>query len=436
MNRDILRLAVPSIISNITVPLLSIADIAIMGHIGDASYLAAISVGAMMFNVMYWVLGFLRMSTSGLTSQALGRSDIDGIRYMFSHSLGNALKLGCMLVLLCFPLRHVLLWAFQVGNDTEWIVTTYFNVCIMGAPAVLCSFALNGWLIGMQDTIAPMRVAIIQNVANIALSLFFVYVLGTGVRGVAFGTMLSQWIASVMLILLARRRHREYAVWQKGRAAEVSHSEKSFSVLNIQIFLRTLCLVSVNMYFTSAGSAQGAVTLSVNTLLMTFFTLFSFVMDGFAFAGEALGGKFYGAGDCKLLSLLHKRLLLWGVMLVVVFTLAYALGGEAVLGLLTSDKAVIEAARPYFHFVLLIPVCGMLAFVYDGLFIGMTRTAAMLMSCFVGAAMFFVLYFLLYVSLGNNALWYAFLVYLLLRGLLLSCLFVRSGTAKNGKHWL
>ncbi len=432
MNRDILRLAIPSIISNITVPLLSIADIAIMGHIGDASYLAAISVGAMMFNVMYWVLGFLRMSTSGLTSQALGRGDAEGIRRMFSHSLGNALKLGCMLVAFCIPLRYALLWAFQVGDDTESIVTAYFNVCIMGAPAVLCGFALNGWLIGMQDTIAPMRVAIIQNVVNIVLSLFFVYAIGAGVSGVALGTMLSQWIAVIMLFLSARRRHGKYAVWQKGRVAEVSHRGKPFSMLNMQIFLRTLCLVSVNLYFTSAGSAQGAVTLSVNTLLMTFFTLFSFVMDGFAFAGEALGGKFYGAGDRESLFMLHKRLLLWGATLVVAFTLVYAFGGRTVLGLLTSDKTVIDAAQPYFRFVLLVPVCGMLAFVYDGLFIGMTRAAAMLMSCFIGAATFFVLYASLRDNLGNNALWYAFLAYLLLRGVLLSFLFIRPVTSKRG----
>ena len=146
-------------------------------------------------------------------------------------------------------------------------------------------------------------------------------------------------------------------------------------------------------------------------------------MDGFAFAGEALGGKFYGAGDRKSLSCLHRRLLLWGAVLVVAFTLAYALGGRELLALLTSDRTVIEAAQPYFRFVLLVPACGMLAFVYDGLFIGMTRASAMLLSCFVGAAAFFALYFSLFASLGNDALWYALLAYLLLRGLLLAVVF-------------
>ncbi len=423
MNRDILRLALPSVVSNITVPLLSLVDIAIMGHIGDATYLAAISVGAMIFNVMYWVLGFLRMSTSGLTSQALGRGDKPYIRMMFTRSLRNALILGFILLLLYLPLRHIMLWAFQVGEAPRPIVTSYLNICILGAPAVLGSFALNGWLIGMQDTKTPMMVAISQNVTNIILSLFFVFALKMDVCGVALGTMLSQWTAVIMLFLMARKRHRGYAVIQKNVGNDISSKGKSFSTLNLQIFLRTLCLVAVNMYFTSAGSAQGVVILSVNTLLMTFFTLFSYIMDGFAFAGEALGGKYYGAGDLRAMKVLHRHLLIWGLTLVIAFTLLYMLAGHNLLSLLTNDGEVIAASVPYFRFVLLIPVCGVMAFLYDGLFIGMTRAMAMLFSCFVATTAFFVIYLAMRNTLGNNALWYAFLSYLLLRGVLLASIF-------------
>ncbi len=423
MNRDILRLALPSVISNITVPLLSLVDIAIMGHIGDATYLAAISVGAMIFNVMYWVLGFLRMSTSGLTSQALGRGDKAYISMMFTRSIRNAIILGAIIVILCFPLRHAMLWAFQVGEDTRQIVTSYFNTCILGAPAVLMSFALNGWLIGMQDTKTPMMVAISQNVTNIILSLLFVFALKMNVCGVALGTMLSQWTATVILFLLARKRHQGYAVLLKKKEMPSEDTGKSFSTLNLQIFLRTLCLVAVNMYFTSAGSAQGVVILSVNTLLMTFFTIFSYIMDGFAFAGEALGGKYYGAGDIRSMRLLHRHLIMWGVILVVAFTSVYALGGHHLLALLTSDKMVIEASVPYFRFALLIPVCGVMAFLYDGLFIGMTRAMSMLTSCFIATSAFFAIYLTMRNTLGNDALWYAFLTYLLMRGILLAVMF-------------
>lgn len=427
MNRDILRLALPSVVSNITVPLLSLVDIAIVGHIGDATYLASISVGAMIFNVMYWVLGFLRMSTSGLTSQALGRDDGDGLRMLFNTSLRSALKLGLIIILLFLPIRHAMLWAFQVGSDTETLVITYFNICVFGAPAVLSGFALNGWLIGMQDTKTPMKVAIIQNLVNIVLSLFFVFFLRMDVAGVALGTLLSQWIAFSMLLLLAKRHHEKYAVFEKHVTTEKLHSDKAHSKLNLQIFLRTLCLVAVNMYFTSAGSAQGAIILAVNTLLMTFFTIFSYIMDGFAFAAEALSGKFHGAADKKSLIKLHRSLLLWGMMLVTVFTLSYALGGNMLLRMLTTDALVIESSRQYFHFVLLIPLCGVMAFIYDGIFIGMTRAGEMLISSFIATLVFFFFYFILYRSIGNNALWYALLSYLLLRGVILAYLFLRKG---------
>jgi MATE family multidrug resistance protein len=426
MNKEILRLALPSVVSNITVPILSLVDIAIVGHIGDAIYLAAISVGAMIFNVMYWVLGFLRMSVSGLTSQSLGRDDCDGIRLLFNNSLRKAMKLGLMLLLLFLPLRNAMLWAFQVGTDTQTLVISYFNVCIWGAPAVLSSFALNGWLIGMQDSKSPMKVAITQNIINIILSLFFVFALKMDVVGVALGTMLSQWIAFAMLLLLARKHHRNFAVFERIPEKADIMLEKSQLKLNLQIFLRSLCLVAVNMYFTSAGSAQGALILAVNTLLMTFFTIFSYIMDGFAFAGEAMSGKFHGAADKEALDRLHHNLLIWGVGLVTAFTFIYAFGGNFLLRILTSDKTVIDAAQTYFHFVLLIPICGVMAFIYDGLFIGMTRAKEMLISSFIATMTFFLLYFSLRRHLGNDSLWYALLTYLLLRGVILSLMFNRK----------
>ncbi len=421
MNRQIVKLALPSIVSNITVPLLSLVDIAIVGHIGNAIYLAAVSVGAMIFNVMYWVLGFLRMGTSGMTAQALGRKDDESVGWLFANGLSLGFLLGVLFIVAFVPIRFVAMYLMQVGEESLPLVTTYFNICILGAPAVLGSFALNGWLIGMQNTRTPMRVAILQNVINIILSLLFVFAMKMDIAGVALGTMLSQWIAFILLLLFARRQYPSYVGLgtfpiAKGQGERLL---RFFSV-NRDIFLRTLCLVAVNLYFTSAGSAQGPVILAVNTLIMTFFTLFSYVMDGFAFAGEALGGKFLGAADRPSLSSLHRCLLMWGGAFTVLFTLLYYIGGDGLISLLTNDNAVIAASHTYFHYALLIPVCGVLAFIYDGLFIGMTRTKEMLLSCFVSAVLFFVAYFSLRSSLGNNALWIALLVYLLLRGIVLA----------------
>lgn len=433
MNRKILKLAVPSIVSNVTIPLLSIVDIAIMGNIGNASYLAVISVGTMIFNVMYWVLGFLRMGTSGMTSQALGRKDTNSIRDYFSASIKLAVTMGFCFILLHIPLRNIMMWAFQVEEVQIQFVSIYFNICIIGAPAVLGSFALNGWLIGMQNTRIPMFTAIVQNIINIILSLLFVFVLHMDIAGVALGTMLAQWTSFAMLLWLTRRSYAQYIPSLRFiiRRTNITLWRGTEGRTYGNIFLRTLCLVAVNLYFTSAGSAQGILILAVNTLLMTFFTIFSYVMDGFAFAAEAMGGKFYGADDSKALSMLHKRLLAWGITLAVAFSTAYYLGGSHFLRLLTSDAHVITTAKEYFHFVLLIPVCGVLAFIYDGLFIGMTKTREMLFSCLTGAAVFFILYFLLRNLLGNNALWWALLAYLALRSIFLAYCFVQPKKTSN-----
>ncbi len=427
MNREILRLALPSIISNITVPLLSLVDIAIMGHAGDASYLAAISVGAMIFNIMYWILGFLRMGTSGMTSQALGRGDALAMRRLFIDSLRLALLMGLALIVLSSPISEFMLWAFQVGDAERELVSAYYYVCIMAAPAVLGSFALSGWLIGMQNTRIPMQVAIGQNVLNIVLSVVFVFGLDMQITGVALGTMLSQWTAFFMLLWLARRKFGILTeclsdLWRSFDFAILSNSGgKTY----LNIFLRTVCLVAVNLYFTSAGSAQGAIVLSANTLLMTFFTIFSYIMDGFAFAAEAIGGRLFGAGDNVGVRQLHHRLMFWGAGLVVVFTTFYALLGEPFLGVLTDEPLVIARAREYFHYVLLVPACGMMAFVYDGLFIGMTRTQEMLFSTFIASTFFFTVSLSLMPEMGNSVLWIALLGYLLLRGIVLLVMFFK-----------
>ncbi len=425
MNRDILRIALPAIVANITVPLLSLADIAIMGHIGDATYLAAISIGTMMFNVMYWLLGFLRMGTSGMTAQAFGAGDAQVVRGLYYGSLRSALLLGLLIVLFSQPLLWVLLWAFQTGDDVRELVSTYYNICVAGAPAVLGSFALTGWLIGMQNTRISMAVSVAQNIMNILLSVAFVFVFRLDIVGVALGTVLSQWAAFLALLALS---YRSFAPFVSGissilRRTGVSLWKGKGGVTYMNIFFRTVCLVAVNLYFTSAGSAQGTVVLATNTLLMTFFTLFSYIMDGFAYAGEALGGKMYGSNDLRGLQDVHRRLLLCGVVLVTLYTAVYALLGDWFVSLLTTDGAVIGRVGDYFHFVLLIPVCGAWAFIYDGLFIGMTRTREMLLSTLCGAVAFFIVFLSMKTAIGNSALWLALLSYLLLRGAVLAACF-------------
>lgn len=418
MNREILRLAIPSIVSNITVPLLGLADIAIMGHMGSANYLAAISVGAMIFNVMYWLMGFLRMSMSGVTAQAFGRKDKAFYNWVFNHGIQIGWTVGFLFVIMQFPLRELSLWLMQTSEETRELVSQYFNICIWGAPAVLGCYALNGWLIGMQNTVIPMRVAIMQNILNIALSVCFVFGLGMKIEGVALGTMISQWSAFIMLLLFARKKYGVAIDWgylAKSRNIIASPLKSVGGVL----FLRTICLVAVNLFFTSAGSQQGNMVLAVNTLLMTFFTIFSYFMDGFAFAAEALAGRYLGAQDNRNLQLLNSKMLQLGIVMISVFTNLYYIGGDLFLSLLTNNPEVIEASKPYFFWVLIIPLCGVYAFIYDGIFTGLTRSRDMFLSCFIGAIAFFGIY-LSPISLAtNHKLWLALNLYLVLRSLYL-----------------
>ena len=438
-NREILRLAIPSIISNITVPLLGIVDVAIVGHIGDENYIGAIAIGSMIFNVIYWLFGFLRMGTSGFTSQAFGAGNTQATAYVLRKMLVLSFGVAAAFVLFQLPIRHLAFLLMGVNNDIHPLVATYYNIVVWGAPATLGLYVLTGWLVGMQNTRVPMWVSIAQNIINIAASALLVFAFRMGIAGVAIGTLVAQWAGFVMSLLSLRSSYAKE--WQTALSRAItklqSHTEIftiSFFSANRDIFLRTLCLVSVNLFFTAAGSRQGAMMLSVNTLLMTFFTLFSYVMDGFAYAGEALAGRYFGARDTASLNRLAQRLLGWGMALSVAFSLIYLLAGEAILALLTDKQPVVVAAADYRLWAVMVPLTGFAAFVFDGIFIGITATRAMFMSCFVGAIAFFLIYYSLFGEWHNHALWLALNIYLALRGVVLAVVFMRGNKQKTQKR--
>ena len=419
MNKRILQLAVPSIISNITVPLLGLVDVAIVGHIGDAAYIGAIAVGSMLFNVIYWLFGFLRMGTSGMTSQALGRRDLAEVLRLLVRSLSIGVGIGVLFFVLQKWLIGCGLRAMSPEADVVELARRYCYVCIWGAPAVLGLYGFTGWFIGMQNTRIPMMVSLTQNVVNIIASLLLVFVGGMTVEGVALGTVIAQWWGFLMACLFYRICYRRLSKYDYRRHLFAAEPLKQFFSLNKDIFLRTLCLVAVNLFFTAAGSRESTIVLAVNTLLMTLFTIFSYFMDGFAYAAEALSGKYYGARNMGAFREVVRRTMGFGAVVAVGFTLLYIVGGENFLSLLTSDKQVIAASGEYFWWAVLIPLSGMSAFVFDGIFVGIIRSKSMLCSTAVASASFFVLFFGLHPFLGNHALWLAFILYLLLRGIVL-----------------
>lgn len=423
--RRILMLAIPCIISNITVPLLGLVDVSIVGHMGDASYIGAIAVGSMMFNIVYWLFGFLRMGTSGLTAQAVGADDKAETVRLLKRSVTVGLAIALGMVVMQLPLRSLLMWLLNTPQESAEMVGRYYAILIWGAPAMMCQYGLTGWFIGMQNTRIPMVVSITQNVVNIIASVLMVFGLGMQIEGVALGTLIAQWTGFLMAFFYAWNLGNKRQLPWHVPFLSVSAMLRFFAV-NRDLFLRTVCLVAVNLYFTSAGARLGVVILAVNTLLMTLFTLFSHFLDGFAFAAEACVGNAYGAGDKEQLNLTVKSLYWWGAIIVAVFTLVYAVGGEGFLGLLTNEKDVVGAAASYLPWAVLVPAAGVLPFIYDGIFIGITATRGMLISSVFAMVTFFTLCYLMIPTVGNHGLWLALISYLLVRGFVQMWLFYKG----------
>lgn len=415
-NREILRIAVPAIVSNITVPLLGLVDTAIAGHMGDASYIGAIAVGGVVFNAVFWLFSFLRWGTGGLTAQALGACDNAEISNTLYRSCLLASVVGMGLILLQSPLYFLATRVITVSDDVAVYTLQYFHVCIWGAFAVQMCYALTGWFIGMQNSRIPMVVAIVQNVTNIPLSLFFVYGLGMKIVGIALGTVIAQYVGLLVAVAMLFISYRRYLVRPDWGPVFQRSALMRFLSVNRDIMLRLVCLLAVTMWFTAAGARQGGLVLAANAMLYQLFYLFSFFFDGFANAGEALCGRCWGAKDLPALRLTIRRVFCWGLVLVGVFTALYLTLGEQFLWLLSDRPEVVETAMEYFVWVLLVPVCGIQTFVWDGVFIGVTATRLLLLAMAVGTAVFFVSYLTLFPLLGNDGLWISFLLYLLGRG--------------------
>lgn len=412
----ILRIALPSIVSNITVPLLGMIDMAIVGHMGHPAYIGAVAVGSMVFNLVYWPFAFLRMGSSGMTAQAYGRSDRHAEVGILLRAVAVAIAIATVLIALQLPLKYLMFWLIAPTPDVAPLADTYFNIVIWGAPATLTLYALTGWFIGMQNTSIPMAISILQNVVNIVASLLLVYGLEMKVEGVATGTIVAQYSGLAVAVGLL---NRYYGWWRSlvPAARKASVSARQMLTVNRDIFLRTLCFVAVNLYFTSAGARQGAIILSVNTVMLQLYLFFSYFMDGFAFAGEAMGGRYYGAGDRPAFTATLRKLFGWAVAVTLAYTLAYVAGGSAIVSLLTDEPQVRATANVYLPWAWFVPAAGAAAFIWDGIYIGITATRGMLVSSAVATATFFAIATTTASTMGNHGLWLAQVAYLAMRGL-------------------
>src|SRR5690554_6022668 len=377
MDKKIFRLALPNIITNITVPLLGMIDIAVAGRLGSAVFIGAIALGANIFNMIYWNFGFLRMSSSGFASQAYGARDFSESMNVFIRSLAIGLGIGFLIVLLQYPIGELAFKLIKSGPESVHHVKTYFRIVVWGAPAVLGMYAFKGWFIGMQNARIPMAIAILNNVLNIILSIVFVFGLGMKLEGIALGTLLSQITSFIVAAILWQKyygRLRKYVrkemIWNKLAI-------RQYFKVNTDVFVRAFLLTLVTTFFTFASSGMGETILAVNALLMQFFMLFSYFMDGFAYAAEALTGRYVGAKSPFHMMVMIKRVFFWGISVSITAMLLYLIFPEQILQILTNDSQIIESTKTYLFWTLLIPLAGFAAFLWDGIFIGATASKEM-----------------------------------------------------------
>lgn len=420
MDKKIFRLAIPNIISNITVPLLGMIDIAIAGHLGSAIYIGAIALGGNIFNMVYWNFGFLRMSTSGFTAQAYGARNFGEAMNVLIRSLVVAVGIGLFILLLKIPIEKAAIGLIKSGPETIENVKYYYRIAIWSAPAVLGMYAFKGWFIGMQNAKTPMIISIINNVLNIVLSFIFVFVFDMKIKGIALGTMLSQVISLLISIGFWFRYYGRMTKYIDTKTILDTTALKSFFKVNGDTFIRTFILTLVTTFFTFVSSGMGDTILAVNALLMQFFMLFSYFMDGFAYAGEALTGRYIGAKNQLLLRYMLQRLFFWGFMVSMVSAALYVFFPDQILYILTDNQEVIEATKTFTFWTILIPITGFAAFLWDGVFIGATASKEMRNAMVLSAISFFVCYYSTKSILGNNALWLSFILYLSLRGVIQS----------------
>ncbi len=452
MNKRILSLALPNIVTNITVPLLGMVDMAIVGHL-SAAHIGAITIGTSIFNLIYWNFGFLRMGTSGFTAQAYGARNLDEAVRIFFRSMAVALAIALLLIVLQYPLALLSKIIFHSTPSVMQMALSYFFVRIWAAPATLGNYAVKGWFIGMQNSKLPMWIAIVINIVNILCSLLFVIVFHWDIVGVALGTVIAQYSGLAIGLFFVVKNYGKLFVhyWRRLKLVEQgSISGKScspfrsivadvltwaklrlFFKVNADIFLRTICLAAVFTFITAASGRISDQVLAVDALLLQFFTLFSYIMDGFAYAGESLVGRYIGAADPRKLRLSVRLLIMWGLVVTVFFTILYAVAGEPFLRLFCSDESIIVQASNYLFWVLVVPVCGFSAFLFDGIFVGATASRTMRNSMFFATLAFFAIYYAgtfwlvdarssapSMLMLHNNILWTAFVVYLAMRGIL------------------
>ncbi len=430
INRNILRLALPSILANITVPLVGIVDLAIAGHLGDAASIGGIAIGSMLFDLLYWNMGFLRVGTGGITAQAYGRRDFKEAMDTFTRGIVTALTVALLIWIIQWVYVEAAFALIVCSPEVESIARQYFFIRVWAAPATLSLMVFKGWFIGMQNTVLPMAVDITVNVINVVASYILAVYTPMGVAGVAAGTVVAQYSGLILAIVLMTCNFKEHFHLISVRASIKWERMKEFFSINGNLFVRSFCMLVIYIGFTSIAARYGDTLLAVSSVMMKLLMLYSYFVDGFAYAGEALVGRFIGEKNSDALMSTVRWIFIWCFAISAVSTLIYAGLGKPMFRLMTDNIEVVEASTPFLFWLLLMPVVSCIAFTWDGIFIGATATIQLRNSMIWSALLFVAAYIIFEPLLGIQSLYLAYFVHLLVRSLYLTIVRKKALTIK------
>ena len=391
INKDILKLAIPSILANITVPIVGMVDIAVAGHLtGEvATMIGGIAIGTMLFDLLYWNFGFLRVGTGGLTAQAYGRKDDKECAKILTRALGISLAFALLLIAIQWIFVKAAFLVVDCTPEVRELASKYFYIRIWAAPATLSLMAFKGWFIGMQDSVSPMVTDFVVNGMNVLMSI--VLALGIpavggqswllrplGFTGIALGTVVAQYsgLLTAVILFLSKYLRRVFADFRLTELKGLFTGEETrrFFVMNTDLFVRSLCFIAIYIGFTTISAGYGDLLLAVSSIMMKLLMIFSYFTDGFAYAGEALVGKYIGAKDKQMLRQSIRWTFIWSMAIAVIFMGIYHFAGVPMLRMMTSDAAVVEQSKEYLPWLLLMPIIGCAAFTWDGIYIGATAS--------------------------------------------------------------
>jgi MATE family multidrug resistance protein len=425
------RIATPMILSNISIPLVGITDTVITGHLENPEYIASIAVATTIIGFFIASMNFLRMGTTGITAQYFGAQDQNGLKVILGQALIVALLISFFVLLLRSDINKIGLMLIGSNESVAYYASQYFYIRIWGIPATLINFSLIGWFIGLQNASVPLKMVIATNITNIILSLTFVLIFQMQINGIALASVIAEIIGMLIGFIYVHKELETYkGKWGYKQILRIS-AYKRFIQINFNLFLRTIALIFTFAFITAQGARYGGIVLGANAILMNLQNLLAYVLDGFAHAAEALVGKAVGKKDTQLFKSAVNICLKWSVYIAIIFALIYALTGKYMISLMTHHQIIRDTAIEYLPWMIVSPIVSVWSFLYDGVFVGATRSKDMRNAMLGSLFLVFLPSWYFLQPLGNHGLWLAFTLFMISRGVTMHILYKRIGLTSD-----